>query len=109
VAEGNRSYVGRTTLKELLQELKEVRESADYTTVWLYGTQGYGKFYLLAALVCYLTAEDKRVVYISDCRALFKTAMEVIGAGFDRPSNALYDMLYWSSDIQPDLLSEIGK
>jgi hypothetical protein len=60
--------VGRKKFKELLKELKMVRESSRYTTVWLYGTQGYGKSHLLAALVCYLAAQGERVVYIPDCR-----------------------------------------
>lgn len=34
----------------------------------LYGTIGYGKSYLLAALVCYLTVNGTRIVYIPDCR-----------------------------------------
>jgi hypothetical protein len=54
--------------RKLLEELKMVREGNTYTTVWLYGTQGYGKSHLLAILVCYLAAQDERVVYIPDCR-----------------------------------------
>ena len=69
LVEGNWQYVGRTKFKELLQELKKVQESDNYSTVWLYGTQGYGKSHLLAALVCYLAAQDERVVYIPDCRS----------------------------------------
>jgi chromosomal replication initiation ATPase DnaA len=70
VVEGNWQYVGRTKFKELLQELKKVQGSDSYSTVWLYGTQGYGKSHLLAALVCYLIAQDERVVCISDFQAL---------------------------------------
>jgi hypothetical protein len=76
MTEGNWSYVGRMKFKELLQELKEVRESTKCTTLWLYGTQGYGKSHLLAALVCYLAAGDERVVYIPDCRALLNSVVE---------------------------------
>jgi Bacterial dnaA protein len=54
--------------RKLLKELKMVRESNNYSTLWLYGTQGYGKSHLLAALVCYLAAQDERVVYIPNCR-----------------------------------------
>jgi len=61
-------YVGRIMFKKLLKELKMVRESASYSIVWLYGTQGYGKSHLLAVLVCYLAAQGERVVYIPDCR-----------------------------------------
>jgi hypothetical protein len=65
------NYMGRTKFKELLHELMYVRESDNYT-VWLYGTQGYGKSHLLAALVCYLAAQDERVVYIPHCRQLLE-------------------------------------
>jgi hypothetical protein len=66
--------------KELLRVLKEVRESSTRTTAWLYGTHGYGKSYLLAALVCYLVAQDERVVYIPDCRALLKDPVKYVRA-----------------------------
>ena len=75
-AEGNWQYVGRTKFKELLQALKEVRKNDSYTTVRLYGTQGYGKSHLLAALVCYLAAQDERVVYIPDCQAWLKNPVQ---------------------------------
>jgi hypothetical protein len=67
-AEAKWLYVGRTKFKELLEKLKEMRETRSYTTLWLYGTQGNGKSHLLTALVCYLAAQDERVVYIPDCR-----------------------------------------
>ena len=74
--------MGRTKFKQLMQKLNEVRHDEHYRALWLYGTQGYGKSHLLAALVCYLAAQDERVVYIPDCRSLIdnpiayvKTAM----------------------------------
>jgi len=90
VADGNWPYMGRTKFKELVQELKKVRESDGYTTVRLHGTQGYGKSHLLATLVCYLAAQDERVVYIPDCRALVKNPV-----GYLRSA-----MLFaWADDI----------
>jgi hypothetical protein len=81
VTEENWLYIGRTKFKELVQQLKVVRVSLNYTTVWLYGTRGYGKSHLLAALVCYLAARDKeRVVYIPDCRAVLKNPVTYIQA-----------------------------
>ena len=67
-SEGYWSYEGRTKFKELLQRLKELVKSRAHNIVWLYGAQGYGKSHLLAALVCYLAAQDERVVYIPDCQ-----------------------------------------
>jgi hypothetical protein len=72
-------YVGRTKFKELLQALKEVLKER-YTTLKLYGTQGYGKSHLLAALVCYLAAQDERVVYIPDCRAWLENPVQYMQA-----------------------------
>ena len=78
MTEGTWSYEGRTKFKELVQMLKNVRESGTNSTVWLYGTRGYGKSYLLAALVCYLVAQDERVVYIPDCRALLEDHVKYV-------------------------------
>jgi len=83
-------YEGRTKFKELVQELKKVQKSCSYTEVWLYGTQGYGKSHLLAALVCYLAAQDERVVYIPDCWHLLRDPVHYL----------LPAMLFaWADDI----------
>jgi hypothetical protein len=73
-------YMGREKFKELVQELKKVRKSSSNTTLWLYGTQGYGKSHLLAALVCYLAAQDERVVYIPHCREWLRNPIQYIQA-----------------------------
>jgi hypothetical protein len=104
VIKGNWQYVGRTKFKELVQELKKVQRSDIYSTVWLYGTQGYGKSHLLAALVCYLATQGEQVVYISDCRALLEDPVKYLRA----------TMLFaWADDIiiQKTLntLEEIGE
>ncbi|KIX01152.1 uncharacterized protein Z518_08877 [Rhinocladiella mackenziei CBS 650.93] len=82
IAEGKWLYMGRTMFKNFLHEVKKVRESDVYRRCWLYGTKGFGKSHLLAALVCYFVAQDERVVYLPDCRCLLdkpvsyvKTAM----------------------------------
>jgi hypothetical protein len=74
------SYEGRTKFKELLEKLNTVRKSRAHTTAWLYGTQGYGKSHLLAALVCYLAAQDERVVYIPDCRTWLRDPVGYVRA-----------------------------
>jgi chromosomal replication initiation ATPase DnaA len=60
-------YVGREKFAKLLSEFRLVQEESKYKRLWVYGTRGYGKSHLLAALVCYLTALDERVIYIPDC------------------------------------------
>jgi len=65
-------YMGREKFTELLDEFEKIRKSFVHRDLMVYGTKGYGKSHLLAALVCYLTAREQRVVYIPDCRLLFK-------------------------------------
>jgi hypothetical protein len=90
VATGTWKYMGRTKFEELLEALKKVRTSDVYDIVLLYGTQGYGKSHLLAALVCYLAAQDERVVYIPDFRAWLRDPV-----GYTRTA-----MLFaWADDI----------
>jgi hypothetical protein len=57
--DGYWDYMGREKFEDLLDDTKK--------KTWLYGTIGYGKSHLLAALVCYLTVAGERVVYIPDC------------------------------------------
>jgi len=74
------SYLGRVKFEELFQTLNEVRNSNNYTSLWLYGTQGYGKSHMLAALVCYLAAQGERVVYIPTCRTLLEKPVGYVRA-----------------------------
>jgi len=65
------SYMGREKFAELVTLFNEVRRSTAYSALYVYGTRGYGKSHLLAALVCLLAAGKDRVVYIPDCRECF--------------------------------------
>ena len=60
-------YVGREIFTELLNEVQKPW-LPDRSSLWVYGTRGYGKSHLLAALVYCLSATEKRIVYIPDCR-----------------------------------------
>ena len=64
--------MGREKFTELLDKFEEIREDTVYTDLMIYGTNGYGKSHLLAALVCYFTAREQKVVYIPGCRNFFK-------------------------------------
>ena len=79
-ADGNWLYLGRTRFKELFQTLNEVRNSGNHSTLWLYGTQGYGKSHMLAALVCYLAARGERVIYIPTCQTLLQDPVSYVRA-----------------------------
>jgi hypothetical protein len=76
--------------KNLLKGLREARNNRVHPHLWLYGSQGYGKSHLLAALVCYLAAQDERVVYIPDCRALLPDPVEYVQAAM---------LFAWADDI----------
>jgi len=67
--EENWFYTGREKFTELFDKFKHLIKDRRYVTLILYGTRGYGKSHLLAALVCYLAAKEERVVYIPDCRS----------------------------------------
>src|SRR5438045_1959362 len=61
-------YMGREKFAELIREFEHIRSDSGWTALIVYGTRGYGKSHLLAALVCYLAAREEKVVYIPDCR-----------------------------------------
>jgi hypothetical protein len=68
----NWSYAGRERFEDLVTNFQNVQLYPNRTALWVYGTRGYGKSHLLAALVCYLAAQEKHVVYIPDCREFVK-------------------------------------
>lgn len=43
-----------------------------WNELYLYGTFGYGKSHVLAALACYLIRQGEEVVYLPDCRAMLR-------------------------------------
>jgi len=73
-------YVGREMFMGLLDRLSHVRKARNRTALWVYGTKGYGKSHLLAALVCYLAAQGERVVYIPDFRECVKSPVAYVRA-----------------------------
>jgi Cdc6-like AAA superfamily ATPase len=73
------SYMGRERFTELLNEVEEPWLS-NRSALWVYGTRGYGKSHILAALVYYLSDTEKRIVYIPDCRACVPNAIPYLQA-----------------------------
>ena len=61
----------------LVNKFRCVQEYRSTDTLLVYGTKGYGKSHLLAALVCYLAAQGEQVVYIPDCRAFIMDSVEI--------------------------------
>jgi hypothetical protein len=82
-------YMGREKFTELLDAIN-VLQTTNWHGYMFYGTAGYGKSHLLAALACYLISAGKRVVYIPDCRecawrpvTYFRAAMLLTWGGPD--------------------------
>ena len=65
-------YMGRQKFAELVHMVNRFENPDGCHTLYFYGTTGYGKSYILAALSCLLMREGKRVVYIPTCRGLLQ-------------------------------------
>lgn len=76
--ERNWFYMGREKFTELRERFEHLRSDIRLSTLIIYGTRGYGKSHLLAALVCYLAAQEEKVVYIPDCREFMKQPVPYI-------------------------------
>lgn len=65
----NLEYIPRRKFSELLFQVEALIEQPDRASaIWFYGTIGYGKSYILAALVCFLMKSGHRVLFLPDCR-----------------------------------------
>jgi hypothetical protein len=78
--QANWLYFGREKFAKLLDMFEDMQSNQTCSTLWLYGTQGYGKSHLLATLVCCLVAKGERVVFIPDCRECVKRPVDYIQA-----------------------------
>jgi len=101
VGDGDESdwfYVGRERFTELLDLLRIVQRRRDHSALWVYGTKGYGKSHLLAALVCYLVAQKERVVYIPDCWKCIDNPVDYVRAAM---------LFAWADDptIQDEIIT----
>ena len=69
ISEGRFPYMGREKFRELWESVEELAQNR-WGEIFLYGTGGYGKSHLLAALACFLIQQGKKVVYLPDCHAM---------------------------------------
>ncbi len=69
-------FMGRTVFSNLLEEVRTPDFLGKRHNLSLYGTSGTGKSHLLAALVCHLVRDKKRVIYLPDCHGLLEDARE---------------------------------
>jgi hypothetical protein len=65
------SYMGRECFSQVWETYGIVKDnSRQRQAIYLYGSKGGGKSYILAALACLLVRTGTPVVYIPDCRAM---------------------------------------
>jgi len=65
------SYMGRECFSQVWEAYGIVKHnSRQHQAIYLYGSKGGGKSYILAALACLLVRTGTPVVYIPDCRAM---------------------------------------
>ena len=69
------SYIGREIFTEVVAGVTKMLEK-HWNALFLYGTLGYGKSHVLAALACYLIRRGEEVVYLPDCRAMLQNFVE---------------------------------
>ncbi|RHZ66308.1 hypothetical protein Glove_308g2 [Diversispora epigaea] len=72
------NFMGRTEFNNVLSEIMTFRFGTGYREMFIYGTVGYGKSHILAAIACFLLRNGKRVVYLPDCRKLAVDPIEYI-------------------------------
>jgi IstB-like ATP binding protein len=75
-------YMGRSKFRELQNHVENEDFLDAHESLYLYGTSGSGKSHLLAALVCHLVREGKRVFYIPDCSSLLLEPAETMRAAY---------------------------
>jgi hypothetical protein len=71
-------YMGRSKFTDLYELTHQPIFCFGFQPIYLYGSAGSGKSHVLAALVCRLIRDGKRVVYIPDCNDLLKDFVKVI-------------------------------
>jgi IstB-like ATP binding protein len=71
-------YMGRSKFTELNDYIKRSTFVRGQEDLYLYGSSGSGKSHILAAMVCQLIREGKRVVYIPNCCDLLKDVEKTI-------------------------------
>jgi hypothetical protein len=93
--------MGREMFRQLRESVERFEDQFDYHKLYLYGTIGYGKSHMLAALACLLMQEGKRVVFLPDCRAMMQE-------GFGRYLSAGLLLCFGDSPSRQQEITECG-
>ena len=63
--------MGRAKFAVVLEKILELKRTG-FMKLCVYGTIGYGKSHILAAVACYLMQQGKKVIYLLDCHAMLR-------------------------------------
>ncbi|RUS27583.1 hypothetical protein BC938DRAFT_483040, partial [Jimgerdemannia flammicorona] len=80
INDGSFEYMGREEFAQVLREIENLNCGDGYTKLFIFGSIGYGKSHILAAMVCLLLQQGKRVVFLPDCRAMVRGFPEYLQA-----------------------------
>ena len=63
-------YFGRQALKVIYDDVMSLRLRGHFSMYYIHEALGYGKSYILVALAIRLMQQERKVVYLPDCRRL---------------------------------------
>ena len=73
------SYIGREKFTIIWETwLKIKADTRHRQAIYVYGTKGYGKSHILAALACLLVRKKELVVYLPDCCAMLREPLKYL-------------------------------
>ncbi|RIB06860.1 hypothetical protein C2G38_2046468 [Gigaspora rosea] len=72
------TFMGRKEFINVLNEINTFKACTGYMEMFIYGTVGYGKSHILTAIACFLLRDERRVVYLPDCRKLAVNPMKYV-------------------------------
>jgi len=114
---GSFSYIGREKFALVWDAWLKIKADVRHRqAIYIYGTRGYGKSHILAALACLLVRTKERVVYLPDCRAMLQEPLgylrkALLFAFADSSSSDYREHIYECEDIEAlaDFLHELQK
>jgi hypothetical protein len=77
------SYMGREAFTKVWDKWRVIEpKTGQRQAIYVYGSRGYGKSHILAALACLLVRLGKQVVYIPDCCRMLRAPFAYLQAAF---------------------------
>ena len=71
-------YYGREAFKVIYNDVVSLQMKGNFSVYYIYGTLGFGKSHMLAALAIILLQEGRKVVYLPDCRQFARYPTEYL-------------------------------